>query len=246
LKKIITLLFVGLLIVFVMTGCSGGIPSNGTEGEGEGEGAVKQVVLVEAFIADQCPICAQIKPHLERLASEYSRDEMILVELIPWRIYTIPESAARYNWYNITSGVPYTMFNGPANHLAGSHAYSTLKNRINAQLNISPKVSIEAHRTKDGQKSVISGTIKNIGTTTLSNMVVNGMTFKGNDKFAYAVTYIFEKEKVSIPSLASGESKSFTITLPEDIGWDEKKLNGVIFVQETTGNKIVRQSLYIK
>ncbi|NLL62111.1 MAG: hypothetical protein GX240_04940 [Candidatus Atribacteria bacterium] len=244
-KKTLVFLLIIFFTIFAITGCDGVTPPNGTEGEGEGEEAVKQVVLVETFVTNNCPVCAKLKPHLEKLASEYSRDEMILVEIIPWGIYSIPESKTRhYDWYNLASTVPHTIFNGLASYLAGSHDYSTLKNRIDAQLNIPPKVSIQANRIQNGQNSVISGTIKNIGTTTLSNMVINGMTFKRSGNLAYAATYIFEKEKVPVPALAVGETKNFSITLT-DINWDGKGFDGVIFVQETTGKKRVHQSLFI-
>jgi hypothetical protein len=111
-------------------------------------------------------------------------------------------------------------------------------------LALTPKVSIQASRSEDGLTSIISGTIKNISDTTLSDLVINGMAFKSREKFDYAVVDIFEDEKVSVASLAAGESKAFTLTL-EDINWDGFNLDGVIFVQ-STGDKTIRQSLFIE
>jgi hypothetical protein len=136
------------------------------------------------------------------------------------------------------------MFNGLVSPIAGTANYSTIKSRITAQLGATPKISIQASRTANGETSVISGTIKNISDSGLTSLVINGMTFKSKGDFPYAVTDIFEDEKISVSSLAAGETKSFSITL-EDINWDGQKLDGVIFVQETTGKKIVRQSLFI-
>jgi len=77
-KKIILLLLVLFLAIFAFTGCDGvGIPTEG-EGEGEGEEEIKQVVLVEAYVAEGCGNCAKVEPYLEQLADEYGRDEMIL------------------------------------------------------------------------------------------------------------------------------------------------------------------------
>jgi len=245
-KKLIVLLLVISLVIFAITGCDSITPPpNGEEGEGEGEEEVKQVVLVEAFVAEGCPSCAKVEPYLEQLANEYGRDEMILVELIPWNLYAIPEAYQRYEWYSYsTAGTPQIMFNGLTNPLVGSQSYSTIKSRIEAQLNATPKVSIQATRTEIGETSTISGTIKNISDTALSNLVINGMAFKERGDFPYAVTNIFEEEKIEVSSLTAGESKDFTITL-ENINWDGQRLDGVIFVQETTGKKTVYQSLFI-
>jgi hypothetical protein len=186
-----------------------------------------------------------VEPHLEQLAEEYNRDEMILVEVIPWGPTSTQEAYQRYKWYDLTpTGTPQMMFNGLLNSLTGSQSYSAIKNRIIAQLGATPKISIQASRTANGETSIISGTIKNISDTDLSNLVINGMAFRSRGNFPYAVTDIFEDEKISVSSLAVGETKSFSITL-EDINWDGQKLDGVIFVQETTGKKIVRQSLFI-
>jgi filamentous hemagglutinin family protein len=243
-KKIFVLFMVVLLGIFLFIGCDGTTIPNEGEGEGEGESEVQQVVLVEAIVAKGCSYCSVVEPYLEQLADEYTRDEMILVELIPWNMYSIPEAYQRYQWYSFSTGTPQIMFNGLTSALLGSQTYSAIKLRIEGQLNLTPKISIQANRTSSGDSSIISGTIKNIGETTLSNIEINGMTFRSRGDFPYAVTDIFEDEKIEISSLAAGESKAFTMTL-EDINWDDQKLDGVIFVQETTGKKIIRQSLFI-
>jgi len=246
-KKLIVLFLLVSLSIFAITGCDGtSIPSEGEgEGEGEGEDEVTQVVLVEAYIAEGCPSCAVVKPHLEKLAGEYTRDEMILVEVVPWGLYSVPESRARYDWYSVFSGVPQMLFNGLTTRLSSTQSYDAIKSRITAQLSITPKVSIQVSRTTTGGDTVISGSIKNIGDTTLTNLVINGMAFRNRGTgYRYAVVDIFEDEKENVSSLAAGTSHEFSFTL-NDINWDGLKLDGVIFVQETTGKKIVRQSLFI-
>lgn len=241
-KKLLVLLLVVLLAIFAFTGCDGIVP-NEDESEGEPE-TVKQVVLLEAFMASDCANCSVVIPHLDQLSEEYGRDEMILVELIPWGLYAIPEAKQRRAWYSVDKELANILFNG-GRLLWGNPIYTTIKSRIDIQLALTPKVSIQASRTKDGLTSIISGTIKNISDTTLSDLVINGMAFGKCGKFDYAVHRIFEDEKVSVASLAAGESKTFTITL-EDINWDGFNLDGVIFVQSTTGDKPIRQSLFIE
>ena len=243
-KKLLVLLLVMLLAIFAFTGCDGIVPGEG-EGEGEGEPeTVKQVVLVEAFVAADCGNCSVVNPHLDQLAEEYGRDEMILVELIPWGLYAIPEAKQRRAWYSVDKELINILFNG-GRLLWANPNYTTIKSRIDVQLALTPKVSIQASRTEDGLTSIISGTIKNISDTTLSDLVINGMAFGKRGKFDYAVRRIFEDEKVPLVSLAAGESKTFTITL-EDINWDGFNLDGVIFVQSTSGDKTIRQSLFIE
>jgi thiol-disulfide isomerase/thioredoxin len=248
-KKFVVLLLVLSLAIFAMTGCDGIGTPNGSEGEGEGEGEgeeeVKQVVLVEAYVAEGCSYCKLVEPHLEKLADEYGRDEMILVEIIPWLSYETQNGKDRYDWYSLSGGTPQILFNGLIySPLTGNASYSTIKSRIAAQLNATPKISIQATRTETNGTSTISGTIKNISNTDLSNLVINGMIFRSRGDFPYAVTDIFEDEKIDVPSLTAGETKNFEIIL-ENANWDGYNLDGVIFVQETTGKKIVRQSLFI-
>ena len=243
-KKIIVLLLLLSLTIFAISGCNGVVPP--TEGEGEGEGEDRQVVLVEAYVADGCANCKVVEPYLEQLAKEYGRDKIILVQIIPWLSYATTNGGDRYKWYSLSGGTPQILVNGLVyTPLTGTPGYSTIKGRIAAQLSGTPRVSIEATRTEVEGTSVINGKIKNISSADLSNLVINCMTFKGKGGYPYAVTKIYEDEKISIPSLAAGESKNFSITL-EGVNWNSQRYNGVVFVQETTGKKIVRQSLFIK
>jgi len=249
LKKIIILLLIGFLAVFVMTGCDNIIPAEG-EGEGEGEPEQKTTVLMEAFIAVGCSQCAKIEPIIENLAMEYSRDEMILVELVPWgSSYDLREAYQRMtNLYKLETKIPQLTFNGLNNHIIGSSGvtYSTLKNIINNQLSQTPAIELKASKTNQNYTTVITGTVKNISSNTLSNLVVNGMIIKdmGQTGFHYVVTDIFEDEKVIISSIAPGEEKSFTITVT-DSNWTSSS-DGVIFVQSTSDpKKTIKQSIFL-
>lgn len=244
-KKIIIILIIGILVIFTMTGCDGIIPGEG-EGEGEGEPEPKVTVLVEAYVALGCPHCAKVEPILENLAMEYSRDEMILVELDPWTDYFTSETYQRYQWYGLTGGVPQILFNGLNNNIQGVSTYSVIKNRIEAQLATTPTIKLEASRTASISGTVITGKVKNISNETLTYLVVNGMVFKnrGMTGFRYSVTDIFEEEKVVISSLAPGEEKSFTMTI-EGLNWTAQN-DGVIFVQSSAHpKKLIRQSVFL-
>ena len=249
-KKIILLILIGLLTVFVLTGCNAIVPGEG-EGEGEGEPEpVKTTVLMEAFIAVGCSQCAKIEPIIENLAMEYSRDEMILVELVPWGSnYDLRESYQRMtNLYKLETKIPQLTFNGLNGNLLGATGatYSTIKSRIEAQLALTPAIKLTATKTNQNYTTMITGTVKNISSNTLSNLVVNGMIIKdmGQTGFHYVVTDIFEDEKVIISSIAPGEEKSFTITVT-DSKWTTSS-DGVIFVQSTSDpKKTIKQSIFL-
>jgi thiol-disulfide isomerase/thioredoxin len=250
LKKIILLILIGLLTIFVLTGCNGIVPSEG-EGEGEGEPEpTKTTVLMEAFIAVGCSQCAKIEPIIENLAMEYSRDDMILVELVPWGTsYDLREARQRMtDLYGLETKIPQIAFNGLSNHIIGSTGvtYSYLKNIINAQLAKTPAIELTASKTNQNYTTVITGTVKNISSNTLSNLVVNGMIIKdmGQTGFHYTVTDIFEDEKEKISSIAPGEEKIFTITVT-DSKWTTTS-DGVIFVQSTSDpKKTIKQSIFL-
>jgi len=249
LKKIYILSLIGLLFIFAVTGCNGVKPPNGTEGEGEGEGEpepVKATVLVEAFIAMGCSACQRVEPILEQMAVQYGKDRMILVEIAPWGDYHTVETEQRYSkWYGLTGGVPQMAFNGLSGHLIGAADYQTIKNKIDAQLAATPTIKLEATKTTSSTGTIIQGKIRNVSNSSFSGLVVNGMVFRnrGMTGFRYSVTDIFDDEKISISTISPDEEKDFAIEIP-GLNWTAKD-DGVIFVQETSGKKIVYQSLFI-
>lgn len=243
-KKINILLIIGLLIIFVLTGCNGFIPG---EGEGEGEPEQETAVLVEAFVAVGCSACSKVEPILEQLANEYSRDKMILVELVPWgSMYNLNKAYQRLNWYGLQSKVPQITFNGLNNNILGLTDYATIKRNIEKQLSVSPTIKLEANRTATSTGTVIHGKVTNVSQNNLTNLVVNGMLISdmGQTGFHYVATEIFEDEKEIIGTLSAGETKDFTITLTGTT-WGSKN-DGVIFVQSfSDAKKTIRQSLFI-
>jgi thiol-disulfide isomerase/thioredoxin len=248
LKKIYILFLIGLLVIFAITGCNGVIPPNGTEGEGEGEGEpepVKATVLVEAYIATGCSACQKVEPFLEQLVLQYGKDKMILVEIAPWGDYHTKETEQRYNWYGLSGGVPQITFNGLSGHLIGAASYQTIKSKIDSQLAATPTIKLEATKTTSSTGTIIQGKIKNVSNSSFTGLVINGMVFRnrGMTGFRYSVTDIFDDEKVSISTLSPGEEKDFILNIP-GLNWTAKD-DGVVFVQGTTGKKVIHQSLFL-
>lgn len=250
-KKLLLILVMIGLIVCLIPGCTPTVPSEG-EGEGEGEGEpeeVSRVVLVEIFMADGCSTCEVIEPYLEQLAEEYGTDEMILAEVAVWGKYSTPENYDRFKWYFPNStGTPYTAFNGLNQQVIGNSSYSVLKSKVDSELAKTAKIAISANRNSTTSLTTITGTIKNISSSAISNLIINGMTFKnyGEVGFTHSVTNIFEEGKIEVSSLAPEESFEFTFTL-ENFNWDGNQTKGVIFVQlPNTNKKEILQAFYVE
>jgi len=252
-KKLLLVLVILGLVVCLMPGCTPTVPS---EGEGEGEGEVEgeteevsRVVLVEIFMADGCSTCAVIETYLEQLAEEYGTDEMILAEVAVWGKYSSPENYDRFKWYFPSSaGTPYTSFNGLNQTVTGNSSYSVLKSKVDSELAKTARIAITATRSSTTSLTTITGTIQNISTSAMSNLIINGMIFKNHGElgFNYSVSDIFEEKKIEVSSLAPEESYEYTITL-ESFNWDGNQAEGVIFVQSPNSyKKEILQAFYIK
>lgn len=247
-KLLLTLLIIGL-IACLFVGCNV-VPTTEGESEGEGEEEVTRVVMVELFSQAGCASCAVVEPILEQLADEYERSEVVLVEERAYGIYRLDEIGDRYEWYfpSISDrGTPNILFNGfSTKHIHGSSTYVAIKSKINLALGKDAKISISAARSSDSTTTTISGTIENIGSSTLDNLVINGMIFKnrGQTGLKYSVTDILEEQKKTVATLEPGSTYNFSFTI-EDTNWDVNGLNGVIFVQDNSSKKEILQAFYV-
>jgi hypothetical protein len=248
---LLILLTIGL-IACLLVGCNATTP---TEGEGEGEGeeeVVTRVVLVELFVTDGCAACAVVEPFLEEIAAdpEYSRDKLVFVEEAGWGIYSTPEISDRYKWYlpNVSErSTPNILINGLNKRYHGSSGVSkaVLMSQIDTQSNLEAKIKITATRNTDETSSVINGTVTNISSSDLSNLVVTFMTYKnrGQQGFRYSVINVLTEE---IGTLTSSGTYAFSFTVDEAY-WVVNGIHGVVLVQETgTSKKEVLQALYVE
>ena len=250
-KKLLLILLIIGLITGLFVGCNVVPPTEGEgEGEGEGEEEVTRVVMVELFTKEGCAYCAIVDPIFEQLADEYERSEVVFVEERVYSIYTSDEILDRYEWYlpsDSDRGTPNILFNGLNQKIHGSSTYVAIKNKINLELGKDAKISISAVRSTVSTTTTISGTIKNIGSSTLDNLVINGMIFKnrGESGLKYSVMDILEEQKETVATLEPGSTRNFSFTI-EDSNWDVNGLNGVIFVQDTdSSKKEILQAFYV-
>jgi len=114
------------------------------------------------------------------------------------------------------------------------------KSKIVAELAKDAEISIEVSKTENSGNTILSGSIKNISTTTLNNLVINGMIFKDNGITGekYMVSKIIKDTTEAGVNLASGAEQSFEFIL-EELNW-AINMNGVIFVQDSSTKEILQ------
>lgn len=123
-----------------------------------------------------------------------------------------------------------------------------IRDKIAAELAKEAQVVLTAKRSSTSNTTTITGTVTNVSSSILQDLVINGMTIIDRDAtgFRYSVLDIFEEEKVQITTLAPGESLDFSITISV-INWEANRIHGVIFVQAPNSQeKEILQALYIE
>jgi len=247
-RKFLLVLVIMGLIACLLVGCNVTTPSEGEgEGEGEGEEEIARVVLVELFTS-HCPNCKIVEPILEEVAEEYERTEMILVEIGTWGDAITVGGNDRYKWYlpdSIQRTTPNTLFNGSNQRIWKVASKDSFKNKINIELAKEAKISINISKTENSGSTTLSGSIKNISSSALNNLVINGMIFKDNNIVGekYMVSKIIKDTTEVGNTLASGAEQSFEFVL-EGLSWSFN-MNGVIFVQGSS-NKEILQAIYVE
>lgn len=250
-KKILLVLLIIGVIISLLVGCNAvTTPSSGSEGEGEGEGemeTVDRVVMVELFTS-HCPNCLVVEPILEQIAGEYERSKMILVEVGTWGNAITVGGNDRYKWYlpdTYQRTTPNTFFNGSNQRIWLTGSYYTFKSKIVAELAKEAKININVIKTDDSGNTTLSGSMKNISSSTLNNLVIDGMIFKDNGITGekYLVSKIIKDTGEVGVTLAAGAEKSFELVL-EDLSWSAN-VHGVIFVQDSVTQEIL-QAKYVE
>jgi hypothetical protein len=125
---------------------------------------------------------------------------------------------------------------------------ATLKAKIDAELAKGAKIVITATRSSSTTTTTISGTVTNVSSSALTDLVINGMTIKNRREvgFNYSVLDIFNEDKISVDTLAPDATINYIFTL-EDINWVANGIHGVIFVQApNSSDKEVLQAIYVE
>jgi thiol-disulfide isomerase/thioredoxin len=208
----------------------------------------QRVVMVELYVHVGCGPCGVVEPILEQLAQDYGPSKMILLEEHIWDIYEVPEVNDRYDWYIPSGkGTPDALFDGLNQRKQGKYTYSEYKNVVDIELAKGSNISISAVKETSSSTITLSGTIKNISSSALESLIIQGMVFedRGEKGLRSLVLDIFEEQTVS--SISPDEIISFSFT-SEELNWlDESKVYGVIFVQAPNSpTKEILQAAYVE
>ena len=208
----------------------------------------QRVVMVELYVHVGCGPCGVVEPILEQLAQDYGPSKMILLEEHIWDIYEVPEVNDRYDWYIPSGkGTPDALFDGLNQRKQGKYTYSEYKNVVDIELAKGANISISAVKETSSSTITLSGTIKNISSSALESLIIQGMVFedRGEKGLRSLVLDIFEGQTVS--SISPDEIISFSFT-SEELNWlDESKVHGVIFVQApNSSTKEILQAAYVE
>ena len=208
----------------------------------------QRVVMVELYVRVGCTPCGVVEHRLEQLVQDYGLTKMILLEEHVWDIYEIPKVEVRYNWYVPSGqGTPDALFDGLNQRKQGIYSYDEYKNIVDDELAKGAYINISTEKETGSSTITISGTIKNLSSSTLENMIIQGMVFedRGGNGLRSLVLDIFEEQIVS--SISPDEIINFSFT-SEELSWlNESNVHGVIFVQAPESpSKEILQAVYVE
>lgn len=208
----------------------------------------QRVVMVELYVHVGCVPCGVVEPILEQLAQDYGSSKMILLEEHLWDIYEVPEVNDRYDWYIPSGkGTPDALFDGLNQRRQGVYSYNEYRNIVDNELDKGTNISISAVKETGSSTIILSGTIKNISSSLLENLIIQGMVFedRGEKGLRSLVLDIFDGQTVS--SIAPDEIISFSFT-SDELSWlNESNVHGVIFIQTPESpTKEILQAAYVE
>ncbi len=208
----------------------------------------QRVVMVELYVKVGCGPCGTVEPILEQLAQDYGPSKMILLEEHLWDIYEVSEVNDRYDWYIPSGkGTPDTLFDGLNQRKQGVYNYNEYKNIVDNELAKGADISISAVKETGSSTITLSGTIKNISSSLLENLIIQGMAFedRGENGLRSLVLDIFDGQTVSF--IAPDEIISFFFT-SDELSWlNESNVHGVIFIQAPDSpTKEILQATYVE
>ena len=227
----------------------------------------KRVVMFELFEGAACSRCKAVHSDIVRLREEYGFDELVILEeYVSDSDYTgwaIPDVQNRYSDYRSYTGSEYdgypaAYFNGINQFVYyGDRGYTNYKAAIEKELAKPAKIAISASYNVTGRIVSISGSITNISSGTLSNLVVEAMVYEDSVYSEYRgynvdhvvrdiITYTESGETVS--SLSPGNNHPFSLTSSYLSNvHDMSNIHVVVYVQALNSpTKEILQALYVE
>ncbi len=207
-----------------------------------------RTVLVECFTGTWCTYCQGAEGALDRLADEYPRTKLTIIEWHNEDDYVTVDNSGpeREDFYGISS-FPTSYFDG-LNPISGGSSdpddeeiYNEYKDEIDSRLGVSSPLSIITTGYIDGNKSVINANITAVNSVALSNLYAHFVLYNDEDEIVYVegreyrLRYTALKSSSEQISIKSGKIVNIHKEFSLQSKWDKDKLGVVTFVQ--THNK---------
>jgi len=259
-KALMVLTLIGLIICLFI-GCNITTPSgsDGVEDEGEAE-STQRVVMVELFVAPTCSHCPTAKEYIARLLDEYGFDKLVVLEEYGWNYgeytgWATSETTKRFFEYvdysGSDGGTPDTYFNGLNQRIGhDNYSYWRYKKAIMDELDKPLKVTISANYEVNELTVNIEGSIKNINSGNLDNIVVGAMVYEDSIPLGSSIANHVVRDIITsdlINNFSSGESLSFSLEseILNNVK-DMSNIHVVVYVQApNSSTKEILQALYV-
>ena len=226
----------------------------------------KRVVMWELFEGPGCSHCKAIHSDIVQLGQEYENDELVILEEYGWDTPTytgwgINDVVDRYyDYFNHVdsdkSGFPAAFFNGINQFVYyGDKGYTNYKAAIEKELVKPAKIAISASYSATGKTVSISGSIANISSGDLNNLVVEAMVYEDSvysEYRKYNVNHVvrdiitYEDSGEQIASFSPGGSHEFSLTSSLSNVHNMNNIHVVVYVQALNSpTKEILQAFYV-
>jgi len=207
-------------------------------------------VLVELFTGTWCPPCQGAEGALDRLADEYPRTQLSILEWHDGDSFDPPDGSGddRWAYYVATSGwFPSAWFDGMNTYIGGSSdpdsptTYTDYKNNIDNALASPSRFTITVNGSLDDPvpgQATVNANITQIDDTLIGNLHARFVVYEDHNysyyisgreyRLRHTVVKTLPEEALTI---TKGQSLEFTKTFAIDPAWEVEELGVVVFVQ---------------
>jgi len=237
-----------IIVCLILMFCLSGIGVKNVKSEVKAGSSVDRTVLVECFTGTWCTYCQGAEGALDRLADEYPRTQLTIIEWHNKDDYVTVDNSGpeREDFYGISS-FPTSYFDG-LNPISGGNSdpddediYNEYKDEIDSRLGVSSPLSIITTGYIEGDKAVINANITAVDSVALSNLYAHFVLYNDENEIVhvegreYRLRYTALKSSTEQISIKKGETINIHKEFSLESKWDKDKLGVVTFVQ--THNK---------